>query len=578
MPQTPTLIDTLRRGGTEALGHLDATGQLLKGLALQPVSGLAGASQGIADLLRGKGLDESLASANKRIEQVQGWGGGPQTERGGELLQTMGQTLEPVVEKLHAPADWIGEKSPLAGAAAMGFTELADPTKLAGKVKTASRAAKTAIETAKAAKGGLRGDIEAATAAVEGAGHTRARQDMTPAQATAAGLTPTVDNPQRVAYPGIYKPSSQIAEEAKALVSTESPLLKRLFGVTREDLQGMSARQGNIQDPIRELIPGAAAKPKGSAAVQSIMTPANVDRILSGVTQTRRVAPELAQGMQGWYVMDPLYHRMVELHGGDEAAALKAYDRLNSFGGVESPNMAVPNETRRAFAANYLQQQGRFPEWMQHGGTPADIRNRQGLLPDLETVPGRVGHQRASAAQQRIIDTGEHGMDSPKAPLYIAASGVPQGRFQTNVPVGDAHFSRASGLADTRTSKDYEASISTPELQMLSPWFNKEIADPLNVGAVSGQGEMWGVFAPQTGVKTQIGAPKLEIIADLIGNRAGKLGRSDLENLRDEVLMGKQHLGRITPGAAAATGAGAAGTAAMLKALREREDETVGAP
>jgi hypothetical protein len=162
MPQTQTLIDTLRRGGTEALGHLDATGQLLKGLALQPVSGLAGASQGIADLLRGKGLDESLASANKRIEQVQGWGGGPQTERGGELLQTMGQTLEPVVEKLHAPADWIGERSPLAGAAAMGFTELADPTKLAGKVKTASRAAKTAIETAKAAKGGLRGDIEAA--------------------------------------------------------------------------------------------------------------------------------------------------------------------------------------------------------------------------------------------------------------------------------------------------------------------------------------------------------------------------------------------------------------------------------
>lgn len=449
-----------------------------------------------------------------------------------------------------------------AEAGPLGFVEKA--AKAAGKgAKTAAKAAadKAKYEDIIGKPSDLRVDIEKA---VSGAEHGRARKDMTVEQATAAGMKPTVSNPQRVAYPGIYKPSRQIAQEAKAMVGEESPLLKRLFGVTRADLQEMSKRKGNIEDPIRELIPGAAAKPKGSAAALSVMTPENAERILSGVTETRRIAPELAEGMQGWYIMDPMYHRMVELHGGNEDAALKAYNRLNAFGGVESPNMAVPNETRRAFAANYLNEQGRWPEWMQYGGMKAGERNVADLLRGLETVPGRVGHDRASKAQQRIIETGEHGMDSPKAPLYIAASGVPRGRFQTNVPIADAHFTRASGISDTRTNQDYEASITTPELQTLSPWFKQEVSDKLGIEQVPTQAEMWGVFSPQTGVKTKIGAPKLEIIADLIGNRAGKLGRSDLENVRDEILMGKQHLG-------AAAGLGTAGVMARL--LRGEEEE-----
>lgn len=171
------LIDLLRRGGTEALGQLDATGQLLKGVALQPVSGLAGASQGIADLLRGKGLDESLASANRRIEQVQGWGGGPATERGGEILGQMGETLQPVVEKLQAPADWVGEKSPLLGAAVAGFTEVADPTKVLGKTKKAASAAKQAVS--KAAKSSLKADVTQAVKAAEGAADLVPRKKAT---------------------------------------------------------------------------------------------------------------------------------------------------------------------------------------------------------------------------------------------------------------------------------------------------------------------------------------------------------------------------------------------------------------
>jgi len=54
---------------------------------------------------------------------------------------------------------------------------------------------------------------------------------------------------------------------------------------------------------------------------------------------------------------------------------------------------------------------------------------------------------------------------------------------------------------------------------------------------------MWGAGAPQTGVKTAIGAGKLELQAIEMANAAKRLGVSP-ETARDLILMGKERAGK----------------------------------
>jgi hypothetical protein len=370
-------------------------------------------------------------------------------------------------------------------------------------------------------------------------------------QKAAKGPKPTVDNPQRVAYPGVYNRPDVIAREAEQMVAPESPLLKQLFGVTRDDLYEMSKRKGNMPG----VIPGAAANPKGSAAAESVMTRRNERRLLDTLGELQSNAPELWKGMHGWYAMDPEYHRMVELMGPEKGAEM--YRRLNVFGGIESPNLPVPIEFQRASAANWLAEQGRWDDWKKFGGL-RDAERKSLAPPDMQALKGRVGHQRASASQEKFLKTGEHGMESPKAPPYIDASSVPELQFQTDLPVGDAHWSRGVGLADTRTSKDFDASVSTPEMQQLGPWWRDRIAGQAGLESVPAQGILWGGMAPYTGVKTQIGAPKLELHAIEIGKAAKRMGVSP-EQARDMILMGRAHAGVIDPKLAAILGGAAGG-------------------
>lgn len=347
----------------------------------------------------------------------------------------------------------------------------------------------------------------------------------------------TVDDPQRIAYPGIYDRPDVIAREAEAKVAPESPLLKQLFGVTRDDLYEMSKRSGNESG----VIPGAAKNPKGSAAAEGVMNRRNENRLLDVINELRGNSPELWKGMHAWYTMDPQYHKMVELLGPEEGA--KAYHRLNTFGGIESPNMPVPIEFQRASAANWLANTGRWDDWKKFGGLRDE--ERQLVAPaDMMALKGRVGHERASTSQEKFLNTGEHGMESPKAPPYIKASSVPELGFQTDLPVGDAHWSRAVGLADTRTNKAFDASVETPELQQLAPWFRNRIASKAGLEAVPAQAILWGGFSPRTGVKTAIGAPKLELHAIEIGKAAERMGISP-EKARDLILSGKAHAGLV---------------------------------
>lgn len=348
----------------------------------------------------------------------------------------------------------------------------------------------------------------------------------------------TVEDAIRKAYPGVYKDPRVIAEQANAKLAAEDPALKRLFGVTRDDLFQMSSRQGNMEG----VIPGAPVNPKGSAAAEKVMTQRNADRLVSTLQEGQRIAPELMRGMGGWYVMDPAYERMVTLLGPEKAKEM--YMRMNAFSGIESPNMPVSKEITRGTAANWLAEQGRWDDWVKWGG----MKNKGGLLgvpEDMVALPGRVGHKRASKSQGIFMDTGDRygGMNSPKAPAYIDASGVPAVGFQTDLPVGDAHWSRAMGLADVRTNKEFGASVSTPEILALKDWFRTNVADPVGLQPVPAQASLWGLFAPQTGVKTAIGAPKLELLAKEIMATSDRLNVSP-ERARDLVLTGMTYAGR----------------------------------
>lgn len=364
----------------------------------------------------------------------------------------------------------------------------------------------------------------------------------------------TVKDPERMAFPGIYQRPDVIAAEAASRVAEESPNLQKVFGVTREDLFQMGkGRQGNLPGNL----PGAAAKPKGSAAAARVMGSKNVQRIIDTMAEAEK-HPRLVQGMDPWYVMDPVYQRMEQLLGRDKA--IEEYRKLNTLMGMASPGSEVLTEIPRGTAAYYLQKQGRFPEFMEYAGKPAGARGT-GFPADILNVPGHAYHKTAQALpMQQFLESGEMQMSSPKVPMYIEASGVPQTGFQTRTPVGDAHWSRAVGLADTRGAATRKgqpivpgASVTNPEMSLLGPWWREEVAAPMGLESVPAQARAWGTFSGQTGVTTPIGAPKIELLADKIVETAHRLGVS-INKARDLVLMGETYAGKKNGGLAMATG------------------------
>lgn len=376
----------------------------------------------------------------------------------------------------------------------------------------------------------------------------------------------TVDNPQRIAFPGIYKRPDEIAREAAESVAPENPMLKQLFGVTRDDLYEMSrGRKGNI-DP---KLPGAAANPKGSAAAEGVMNRRNENRLLNTLGEAEK-HPDLYKGMVGWYVMDPAFQRLKQLVGEEEA--IRRYNSFNTFSGMASPGSDVLTEFNRGTAANWLNNEGRFDDFVRYAGVGMD--SRFGSFPnDMRAVMGHPYHKTAQAIpMQKYVNTGAPEMSSPKVPMYIQASGVPETGFQTAMPVGDAHWSRAVGLGDTRTNQAYAASVTNPEMSQLGPWWRERIAKKVGLESVPAQALAWGTFARQTGVDTPVGAPKLELLAQQIEKAARREGVPP-EVMRDRVLLGKAHAGKIDPTLAAGLAAGGLGTAAAIAALRKKDEE-----
>jgi len=360
----------------------------------------------------------------------------------------------------------------------------------------------------------------------------------------------TVMNPERIAYPGIYSNPRELVQEAANRVAPESPLLKQLFGVTRQDLFDISqqgTRAGNMTDvPFK-----TAANPKGAAHASQVMNPRNVQRLQDIVAEAKQ-QPELYKGMASWYTMDPLYKRFVDIYGPDRA--IGEYNKFNTLTGMSSPGSEVLTELNRGTAANMMDTAGRFAEFRKYGGLP-EHKRKADFPPELAGVTGHPYHKTAqSGPMEKYLETGLLNMGSAKVPSYIHASGVPETGFQTQWPVGDAHWSRLVGLPDVRgatTKKGKEsvpnASASVPEMVSLGPWFNQRIAQPMGMEAVPAQAVIWGAGSGATGVTSPIGAPKLELLAQQIGETARRLNITP-EAARDLIIRGQAYAGGITKG------------------------------
>lgn len=444
------------------------------------------------------------------------------------------------------------------------------------------QAAKAFVAPGVAAQGGSVSAEDAANVAANVMGGGLATSAIRPVEGTIAGmaadgggrgkgLRSTIRGAQRKAFPGIYKDPSVAAREAEAMVAPESPNLGRLFGVSRADLAKAAETPGTAPG----VIPGAAARPKGAASVDPVMQPANTRRLINMLQATQEQAPNLATGMKGWYMMDPAYNRLVDLVGDQEAQRL--YSRFNALTSMASPSSDVVTELRRGTAANKLAEEGRFNEFMQYGGMPLEQRQAMGLPQDMLDFPSHAYHKTAQApAMEKYLETGAPQLKSPKVPLYLQASQASRIGRQSDIPVGDAHFSRGVGLADTRDMLTVKgqpkipgASVSTSELQALAPWW-RDISQQAGLEAVPGQATLWGAYAPQTGVETAIGAPKLEILSDLIAKTAQRLN-IPMEKARDMVLMGQAQAGRADPYMLGGLAVGSAAGAELYR--RNKEDK-----
>lgn len=355
-----------------------------------------------------------------------------------------------------------------------------------------------------------------------------------------AGGKQTVQDPQRNAFPGIY--SDPRALVASAEVAPEDPMLHRLFGVTRQDMYDETmGRKGNEAG----VIPGAAKNPSGSDAATKVMGAENTRRVsdLLGEAMNRK---DLAQGMVPWYYMDPAFKRMETLMGRDEA--VRQYRQLNTLTGMSSPGSDVHTELNRGTAAHMLANQGRFSDFQKFAGMDEEDRAAAGAPADLMGVLAHPYHPTAhTKPMAAYLSTGTSQMKSPKVPAYIQASGVPETGFQTDLPVADAHYSRGLGLADTRNPRIVKgkvavpaSSISKPELQAIQPWWQK-LAAQHGLESVPAQALQWGGMSTATGVKTAVGAPKLEIMAGAMARLAQKMGITP-EEARDLVLQGKAYV------------------------------------
>lgn len=339
-------------------------------------------------------------------------------------------------------------------------------------------------------------------------------------------VRPTVADALRSDFPGIYDSPDVVAEKALAKVAPENPAMKQLFGVDRNDLYDIRQTRTGGNEAPNIYAPGNS---RGSAAADRVMTPRNTKRLVDILGELGQ-HPQFYKGMDSWYEMQPLFDRMKQISDNP----VNDFNRFQNFTGMASPMSDVLKEINRGTGALMKSNQGNFEDFIKYGAMDKMHRKPD----DLAGLIGHIGHTSAHLpAMTRYHETGIHSLETPKVPLYIQSAGVPETGFQMEMPVGDAHWSRGVGLADVRTSATTNGSVTMPELRALSPWWAK-ISKKVGTNPVNAQARLWGGFADATGVKSPIGAPKLELISKSIMDAAKAYGISP-EEARDKILTGK---------------------------------------
>ncbi len=367
----------------------------------------------------------------------------------------------------------------------------------------------------------------------------------------------TVADPHRMMYPGIYENPKRIAREAAERVAPEDIDMRRLWGVTRGDLDEMAkGRKGN-RDPDIYQGPGVA---RGALSAQNIQTPQNTQRIQDILHEAGK-HPGLKHA-DAWYILDPVYQHMAKMFGPEEAKV--RFERLNTLMGMASPGSEVMTEIQRGTAANMKVEQGKFDEFLKYAGTPREFRKGPADLKRVEAHP----YHRTSQAEpmQKYLETGKIQSKEAKVPAYVQASSVPEVGFQTRGPVADSHFSRGVGLADTRKGPtDVASSASRSEYHTLQPWWEKEVAGDMGLESVPAQARLWTALGPRTGVTSMLGQGKLELLTKQIMAAAKRMGVTP-EQARDMILSGKAHAGMRFGGAVKKAKQAVIETAAQLHA------------
>ena len=322
------------------------------------------------------------------------------------------------------------------------------------------------------------------------------------------------------------------------MVAPLSPALHVLFGVFRGVLSDIAPRPGIVGGSFFQ-----APNPRGSIAAKQIMTPQNEDRLRTALQTAEKHAPQLVQGMDGWYVLDPWKDKFVETLGGTRG--LEKYSKWNALTAMNSPGSPVDWEIPRGSSAYMMDEKGRIQDWFDYGGQ--SLYNRGNDFPqELYGVQGHPYHSTAHGEPiRKYLEAGEMQTKEPKVPLYRQASEAPEIGFQTDTPVPDAHWSRAVGLGDTRggSKSQWGKSASASEMTDLAPWWRDEIAGEIGIEGVPAQARAWGLFAPQTGVQTAVGAPKLELIANALMDTARRLDVSP-EKAMEMVIKGEAYAGK----------------------------------
>ncbi len=134
------------------IGGLDAAWTMGKNAAMQIPAGYMGLQQ----LAHGKGIDAAVDAINR----TQALAGGTSTPEGAQNISDLGNAISTVTKPLSDAVDWVGDKSPVTGAALAGAGAVLDPSKL-GRIARIVRGGSEAAMVANA----LRDSAAAAPAA-----------------------------------------------------------------------------------------------------------------------------------------------------------------------------------------------------------------------------------------------------------------------------------------------------------------------------------------------------------------------------------------------------------------------------